>query len=89
MADSLSLDFIGATLRTVQADQRVLRSELEMLRQELRGRLDQLERSLNDKFAGIEARIDTRFDAMQSETVRTLAQIIHVLHGNQPGTAPT
>ena len=64
MIDPLSLESIGATLRTVQADQRLLRSEVESVRREIRG--------LNESMASIEARIDTRFDQMQPEVVRLM-----------------
>lgn len=82
--DPLSLEFLGALIRSVQSEQRSLRVELH----HLVDRIDRLERSIsdriaatNDRIAGVEARIDTRFDQMQSEMVRTLDEILKTLQG--------
>jgi len=69
MEDPLSLKFIGAQLRSVQAGQRTILTQLD---------------ALTERVAGIEARIDTRFDEMQSDIIRSLDKFIEVLQSRTP-----
>jgi hypothetical protein len=69
MEDPLSLKFIGAQLRSVQAGQRTIHTKLD---------------ALTERVAGIEARIDTRFDEMQSDIIRSLDKFIEVLQSPTP-----
>ena len=86
MSDPLSLDFLGALIRSVQSDQRTIRAEIDNTRRELRARMDDLERSLGDRMAGIDARLETRFDQMQSEMVRSLDRIVDALRNGPPAS---
>jgi hypothetical protein len=58
----------------MQADQRTLRSDFNAFRREVEAGLDTLDarvEALGDRVAGIEARIDTRFDQIQSDIARS------------------
>jgi len=60
--------------RTMQADQRTLRSDFNVFRREVKAGLDTLDArvgAIGDRVAGIEARIDTRFDQIQSDIARS------------------
>ena len=83
MSDQLvSLEWIGATLRQIQADQRTLRGENELTRREL-GRLassmsglvtkDQLADVVGliaDRIANFEALVETRIDILGEQMTR-------------------
>ncbi len=71
MSDPISLDFIGATLRSIQAEQRTLRMENELIRKEMARELARLAtreellevlRVLADRIGNFEALMETRFD---------------------------
>jgi len=69
MSESISLDFIGKALRDIQAEQRTLRMENGLMRQEM-GRMasrEVLAEVLNvlvDRIANFEALTETRFDQL-------------------------
>ena len=68
MSETITLEFIGATLRAIQAEQRTLRLENELIRKELgrcatRDELLEVLRVIVDRIANFEALMETRFDA--------------------------
>lgn len=58
MSDQVSLDFIMATLRSVQAEQRSIRSESQIMKEAFSASFTVLMRRLGE----FEARMDTRLD---------------------------
>ena len=84
MSDSPSLDFLGGLMRSVQAEQRTIRAEVEATRHELRTRMDVMERCLGERISAIEARIEMRFDYMRSKIVRSLDEIMRALRREPP-----
>ncbi len=71
MSDQVSLDFIGSTLRSIQADQRTLRMENELMRKELgrlasRDELLEVLRVLADRIGNFEALMEARFDLLMA-----------------------
>ena len=76
MSDAVSLEFIGATLRAIQAEQRTLRGENELIRKEIGRLLAQLAqtatreellevlRVLADRIGNFEALMQARFDQL-------------------------
>ncbi len=91
LSDPLTLEFLGALIRSVQVDQRTIRAEVDSTRREVLGRINGLEDRLaafghgvGDRLAGFEARMQIRFDQMQSELVRSLEHILQLLRGPEP-----
>ncbi len=71
MGEAVSLDFIGTTLRSIQAEQRTLRGENELIRKEIgriagvvasREGLHEVLRVLADRIGNFEALMEARFD---------------------------
>jgi hypothetical protein len=76
MSDTITLDFLGKTLRQIQADQRTLRMENELLRKELgrfsggvatREELSEVPRVIVDRIANFEALMEVRFDRLDAK----------------------
>jgi hypothetical protein len=67
----LSLEWIGATLRAIQAEQRTLRDENQLMRKQLERMLTRQEMSeilavIVDRIAGFEKLMETRFDKLEA-----------------------
>jgi len=60
MSETISLDWIGTTLRTIQAEQRSIRDENALIR----GALSEAITVLLARIAAFEAHIDTRMDVL-------------------------
>ena len=78
ISSPLSLELIAQNLCVLQADQRSIRSELRVIGE----RIDALERSLGDRMAGFEARMETRFDQIQAELGQNMQTITNTLMPN-------
>ncbi len=65
MSDTISLEWIGATLRAIQAEQRTLRSENELLRSTLNNTLAEVLRLLSERIGNFEALAEARIDHLQ------------------------
>lgn len=73
MSEAINLEFIGATLRAIQAEQRTLRMENELIRNEV-GRLagamvtrdlvSEVLRVIVERIGNFEALVETRFDEL-------------------------
>ncbi|MBV8614541.1 MAG: hypothetical protein JOY66_12340 [Acetobacteraceae bacterium] len=75
MSDPVSLDFIGHALRAIQAEQRTLRMENELIRKELarlasRDELLEVLRVLADRIGNVEALMEARFDQLREQIAR-------------------
>jgi hypothetical protein len=73
MSDAVSLEFIGTTLRAIQAEQRTLRGENELIRREVgriaglvatRDELLEVLRVVTDRIGNFEALMEARFDQL-------------------------
>lgn len=75
---AINLDWIGRTLRAIQAEQRTIRTEVDALRTEVGGLRASLlpavadvvragEGRIMDRFAAFEARMDTRLDRLATQ----------------------
>ena len=80
---SLSLSLIGAQLHAIQAQQRTLRGENELIRKELgrmagamvsRDTLSEVLTVLVDRIANFEALIEARFDGLTAQISRLVPQ---------------
>lgn len=80
MSDTIGLEFIGATLRAIQAEQRTLRTENELLRKEVarlaanlasREQLLEVPRVLSDRIGNFEALMEARFDQLAVQLARS------------------
>ncbi len=60
MSDTVSLEWIGTTLRSIQAEQRSIWDENKLIREALSGGLT----VLMQRIANFEAYLDTRFDQL-------------------------
>lgn len=72
MSGTITLDFIGATLRAIQAEQRTLRTENELIRKDIarlasREELLEVLRVLSDRIANFEALVEARFDQLAGQ----------------------
>ena len=76
MSEQISLEFIGATLRSIQAEQRTQRGEIDLLRREVARELTRLAsreellevlRVLSDRIANFEALMEVRFDRVSAQ----------------------
>jgi hypothetical protein len=79
MSDTVSLSLIGAQLHAIQAEQRTLRGENELIRKELgrmagamisRDTLSEVLGVLVDRIANFEALIEARFDGLTAQISR-------------------
>ena len=71
MTEAITLDFIGSLLRTIQAEQRTLRTENELIRKEMgrfatRDELLDVLRAILDRIGTFEAMMDNRIDQMEA-----------------------
>ena len=66
MSETVSLEWIGTTLRSIQAEQRSIRDENRLIRQSL---IDALT-VLTQRIANFEAYLDTRFDQLSARLDR-------------------
>jgi hypothetical protein len=73
MSETISLDLIGAILRTMQAEQRTSRAENELIRKEMgrmagliatRQEVSDVLRVITDRIGNFEALVETRFDQL-------------------------
>lgn len=73
MSETISFELLGSILRDVQAEQRALRTENRLIREELgelkgtmltREMADRMLRAFLDHTRAFEARVETRFDAI-------------------------
>ena len=80
MGDTITLDFLGATLRSIQAEQRTLRMENELMRKDLgrigsqlatREELLEVLRVLAERLGGFEAMMQTRLDQLGAQNAQT------------------
>jgi hypothetical protein len=58
MSDTISLDWIGATLRSMQAEQRTIRAENQLIR----STLNEAVTLIMQRIGNFEAYVDIRFD---------------------------
>jgi hypothetical protein len=65
MSDTISLDWIGATLRSIQAEQRTLRTENELLRSTINTTLGEVLRLLSERIGNFEALMEARVDRVE------------------------
>lgn len=79
MSDTISLNLIGERLHAIQAEQRTLRGDNELLRKELgrvagaivtRDTLNEVLTVLVNRIANFEALIESRFDALAAQLSR-------------------
>jgi len=75
MSDTITLEFLGATLRAIQAEQRTLRMENELIRKEIarlasRDELLEVLRVLADRIGNFEALMEARFDQLAAQLGR-------------------
>jgi prefoldin subunit 5 len=84
MSEAINLEFIGSTLRSIQAEQRTLRSENELLRSEIgrlagamatRDTIMEVLRLIMERIGNFEALMETRID-MLSGQVATIAAAV-------------
>jgi hypothetical protein len=73
VSETIGLDLIGAILRTMQAEQRTLRTENELIRKEMgrmagimatRQEVSDVLRVITDRIGNCEALTETRFDQL-------------------------
>jgi hypothetical protein len=71
MSDTVSLDWIGTTLRAVQAEQRSIRNENALIR----SALSEAVTVLLDRIAQFEAQTDARIDRLEQRMADAVAGI--------------
>jgi hypothetical protein len=95
MSETISLEWIGAQLRTIQAEQRTIRTENELLRSALAevvrvlseriGNFEALTEArvdqLTNRVAGLEATMEARFDQMGRALAEHTARVIVAIEG--------
>jgi hypothetical protein len=78
VSETIGLDLIGAILRTMQAEQRTLRTENELIRKEMgrmmglmatRQEVSDVLRVITDRIGNFEALMETRFDQLSRASV--------------------
>ena len=74
-SDTITLEFLGAALRAIQAEQRTLRMENELIRKEIarlasRDELLEVLRVLADRIGNFEAGMEARFDQLAGQLAR-------------------
>ena len=80
MSDTVSLEWIGTTLRAVQAEQRSIRSENALIR----SALSEAVTVLLDRIAQFEAQTDARIDRLEqrmAEAVAGIGEVKNLLGG--------
>ena len=80
MSDAVSLELIGSSLRAIQAEQRTIRNENELIRKEIgrmasRDELLEVLRVLADRIGGLERLTDARFDQLERSVHEPLERI--------------
>ena len=80
MSDTISLEFIGATLRTIQAEQRTQRMEVALLREQIarmatKAELLDVLNVLAERFGNFEALMETRFDRLEGRFDQLATQV--------------
>jgi hypothetical protein len=99
MSDVISLDWIAARLRAIQAEQRTLRSENELLRTTIMNTMSEVLRLLSERIGNFEAlmearieRVEARLDrleiTMESRFAQFGAQLDRIEGILRPGAAP-
>lgn len=73
MSDTISLDWIGGQLRVIQAEQRTLRMENDLLRTTILNSLGDVVRVLSDRISNFEALLEARIDHMATSIEPRLA----------------
>lgn len=68
MSDTINLDLIGTTLRAIQAEQRTIRAENEILRTTIMNAPGEVVRVLNDRIGNFEALTEARIDRLSTTT---------------------
>ena len=66
MSETISLDWIGARLRAIQAEQRTLRSENELIRTSLTNTLGEVLRLLSERIGNFEALSEARVESVEA-----------------------
>ncbi len=93
MSETISLEWIGATLRAIQAEQRTLRMENELIRKELgqlagamvtRDLLSEVLRIIVDRIGNFEAYVDTRLDQQRAYLDTRLDRLESLIAGQRP-----
>jgi hypothetical protein len=85
MSDVIDLGWIGAQLRAIQAEQRTLRSENEILRTTILNSLGEVVRVLSDRIGNFEALSEARMDQFAHRVAEQLDRIEASL---RPRTTP-
>ena len=80
MSDRVTLEFLGATLRAIQAEQRTQRMENDLIRKEIgrlgsRDELLEVLRVLADRVSNFEAVIEARLDQLSQTTEARLDRL--------------
>jgi hypothetical protein len=75
MSETVSLEWIGTQLRVIQAEQRTIRAENEILRSTILNALDAVVRVLNDRIGNFEALTEARLDQLRLEMSENNAQL--------------
>jgi hypothetical protein len=80
MSDSVSLELIRGILRAIQADQRTIRGENELIRKEIgrtatRDELLEVLRVSADRLAGMEGRTEVRFGQLERSVNERLERL--------------
>jgi hypothetical protein len=81
VSDTISLDWIGVQLRVIQAEQRTLRSENDLLRTTILNSLGELVRVLRDRIGNFEALQEARTDRLDTQTESRFVQLKTRLDG--------
>ena len=75
MSDMISLDWIGAQLRVIQAEQRTPRTENDLLRTTILNSLGDVVQVLSDRISNFEALLEARIDHLATTIEPRLAQL--------------
>jgi hypothetical protein len=87
VSDTVSLEWIGTTLRAVQAEQRSIRSENALIR----SALSEAVTVLLDRIAQFEAQTDARIDRLEqrmAEAVAGIGEVKNLLGGITRPSSP-
>jgi len=79
-AEPITLEFLGQTLRAIQAEQRTLRMENELIRKEIarlasREELLEVLRVLADRIGNFEALMEARFDQLGGQVAAVASRL--------------
>ena len=83
MSETVDLTWIGTTLRAIQAEQRTIRAENEILRTTILNALGEVVRVLNDRIGNFEALTEARIDALQNEMRESTAAILAAIEAKR------